>query len=244
MKTFEPTSKKPSLFFVPGDMSDPELISLKAHKAIAAARVVLYDRSVHPDLLRLVNAECRVIDITHYADADLADKITVFYAYRYGIAVRLYSEEFFNHDHVDYARKRNIDVHVVPSVPGSLSVPVSQGIPPTRRGANESLWMAPYISTLDKVTLNNLLCVARSGAAIILRTRYEYISAISVLFKSVRGDDEPAAILADGNCIRGTVSTICESFRPYKEKTVIVVIGKTAAEKLDFSVHPVFNLAI
>lgn len=244
LKTFEHATKKPSLFLVRGDLTDPELITLKGRKALLNARVVLYDASIHMQLLNEVSAGCRLVNISDFVNTGEAHRITVFYTFRYGIAVRLHSDGLLNLDQAEYARRKGIHTDIIAGIPATLSIPVAYGIPPTCRGVNESLWMAPDAITPDQITWQNLACAARSGAAVILKTRPENIQAISKLFISIRGDQEPAAMLTECKSIKGTVSSISESCSHDMDRCVILVIGKIASGKLDFSVHPAFNLAI
>lgn len=224
-------------------------MTLKGMKSLEQAHVVLYDKGLNKILLKHTQPSCKRVDVSLYnLSGDIA-RINVFYAYRYGAAVRLISEDFPDYNEIEYAHQRGLQVKLVQGVSGMLSAPASIGISLTRRGINESIWVssegAPFS---DETRLTELFYAAQSSACIIMKTQVNLIPKISTIFKTARGEQEPIAVMFhDRKNIKGTVGNLCVPVNAGELRNhgpVILIIGKIAAENLDFCIPEIFNLAI
>jgi len=122
---------------------DPELITVRGHRLLAAADVVVYDRLVHPALLALVAPEAETIfagkaaGIAVLAQAQI-ERLLIDRARRGLVVVRLKGGDPFvfgrgSEEALALARA-GIAFEVVPAVSSAFGVPASAGIPLTHRG--------------------------------------------------------------------------------------------------------------
>ena len=127
---------------------DPELITLKAIRALEKADVVLYDALANEDLLLY----CKPGVVKHFVgkrfgchelSQDEINLLILEYAVRYNTILRLKGGDPFifgrAQEEIDAAKSVNMDVEIVPGISSALAVPASQMIPLTCRGINESL---------------------------------------------------------------------------------------------------------
>src|SRR5918993_2039750 len=129
---------------------DPELITLKAIKALGKASVILYDALANPVLLDYASPGAIKKFVgkrfgCHALSQQEINMLIVEYAHSHGHVVRLKGGDPFvfgrAQEEIDAARDAGIEVEVIPGISSALSVPASQGIPVTCRGIAESVWV-------------------------------------------------------------------------------------------------------
>jgi len=130
----------------PGDV---ELITLKAIKALQSADVVLYDALVNVELLEYaIKAEHIFVGKRKgcYAyQQEQINELIVKHGKNNEHVVRLKGGDPFvfgrGAEEMEFAAENGLHVAMVPGISSSLSVPASQNIPVTKRGATESFWV-------------------------------------------------------------------------------------------------------
>ena len=150
------------IIFAGAGPGDPELISVKALKALQHADVVLYDALVDPSLLKHTPFGCKHIDVgkrkekKEFAQEEI-NHLLVFYARRYGVVVRLKGGDpnVFGrgHEEMRYARQYGIPSEVIPGISSAIAAPAAADIPLTKRVVNESFWV--ITGTLSSGELSN-----------------------------------------------------------------------------------------
>src|SRR5215204_455501 len=140
----------PTLYIIGGGPGDPELITLKAVKALEKADVILYDALVSEQLLAHARTDVKLIFVgkrkgRKELSQDEINELVVFYSSRIPCVVRLKGGDPFvfgrGHEELAYASRRGISVEVIPGISSALAAPASAGIPLTKRGVNESFWV-------------------------------------------------------------------------------------------------------
>src|SRR5690606_36961236 len=129
---------------------DPDLISLKALKAIQAAEVILYDALVNTALLAYARKDCKLIYVgkrkgTKAFSQDEINQLLVVCADQYKEVLRLKGGDPYvfgrGHEELTYLMDHGIHTQVIPGISSALAAPASVGIPVTKRGVNESFWV-------------------------------------------------------------------------------------------------------
>src|ERR1700753_754229 len=132
--------KKPSLTLVGAGPGDPELLTLKAIKAIRAADVVLYDALVSDDILALIPSGVPAWSVgkragVHSHLQEDINSIIVKLAHQHGHVVRLKGGDPFvfgrGYEEMHFAAQNGLSVTVVPGISSALAVPSSMNIPLT-----------------------------------------------------------------------------------------------------------------
>jgi len=216
-----------------------DLITLKGIKALQSADVVLYDALVSAELLDYApNAEKIFVGkrkgCYSYQQVQINDLI-VARATQGLHVVRLKGGDPFvfgrGAEEMEHVSGYGIEVAVVPGISSSVSVPASQNIPVTKRGAAESFWVITGTTKEHKLS-NDVALAAKSNATVIILMGMSKLGEIMELFKEEGKKEVPVAIIQNGTTENekigiGTVASI-----EYKAKEqqlsnpAIIVIGE------------------
>jgi uroporphyrin-III C-methyltransferase len=213
--------QKPFLSLVGAGPGDPELITLKAIKALQKADVILYDALANQELLEHTSLKAIKQFVgkrfgCHALSQQEINALIVEYAYKYGRVVRLKGGDPFvfgrAQEEIDTARAAGIPVEVIPGISSAVAVPASQMIPLTCRGINESFWVTT--GTLQSGEISpDIHLAAQSSATVVLLMAMSKLEAIMDIFKAKGKKDTPVAIIQNGTTdkekyVIGTVSDI------------------------------------
>ncbi len=127
---------------------DPELLTLKAARLIAAAGVIVHDGLVSPEILALAPASARLIDVAkrksrHTLPQDDINRLLVAFA-RQGLdVVRLKGGDPFifgrGGEELEACRAAGVACEVVPGVTAALAAGAGAGAPLTHRGSAQAV---------------------------------------------------------------------------------------------------------
>lgn len=194
------------LILVGAGPGDPDLITLKAIKALQTADVVLYDALASKELLTYCKPDCVLVyvgkkpGIHQYQQIFINDMI-VDYARQYNKVVRLKGGDPFvfgrGHEELEHARMHGIAVEVVPGISSSVAVPAVNEIPLTKRGVNESFWVVTG-TTMDHELSKDVELAAQSSATVVILMGMKRLKRIISLFSKSRGSNEAIGIIQNG----------------------------------------------
>ena len=134
--------------FVGGGPGDPELLTLKARRALDEADVVIYDRLISPEILDLARREATMIDVGKEGFGPSTSQETINdLLIEHGLAgaqvVRLKSGDatVFGRldEEIDAVDAHGIGWHIVPGITSASAAVASIGQSLTRRGRNASV---------------------------------------------------------------------------------------------------------
>ena len=132
----------PRVILVGAGPGDPELLTLKAARALRAADVVLVDELVNRGCLAHVRTGARVIEVGKRGGCKstpqaFIEKLLILYARKGKNVVRLKGGDPFvfgrGGEEVEALRAQGIEVEVIPGITAGIAVPASLGIPVTHR---------------------------------------------------------------------------------------------------------------
>ncbi|WP_457746126.1 uroporphyrinogen-III C-methyltransferase [Sulfurimonas sp.] len=124
----------------PGDV---ELLTMKAHRVITEADVIIYDRLANPELLDMAKNGCEFVyvgkeDGRHTLPQDEINEVIYQNALKHNVVVRLKGGDPFvfgrGGEEGAYLHERNISFEIIPGITSAVSVPAYAGIPVTHRG--------------------------------------------------------------------------------------------------------------
>lgn len=135
------------VYLVGAGPGDPDLITLKAVKALKKADVVVYDRLANEEILRYADgAEFIYVGKKageHYKKQDEINQILVNEGKKHDVVVRLKGGDPFvfgrGGEEMLALLEEGIPVEFVPGVTSAVGVPTSAGLPVTHRGVATSL---------------------------------------------------------------------------------------------------------
>jgi len=199
------TRKK--LTLVGAGPGDPDLISLKGVKVLKDADVVLYDALVHSDILAYIPDTVELVfvgkqkGVCQFKQEDILSLI-VEYASKDKHVVRLKGGDSFifgrGHEEMDYAKKFNIPVDVVPGISSFYSVPELNGIPLTRRGVSESFFVVTG-TTRDHKLSHDIEQAAKTPSTLVILMGMHKLPEIVAVFQGLGKGSIPVAIIQNGS---------------------------------------------
>ncbi len=245
----ESTKKTPTLTVVGAGPGDPELITLKAIKAIENADVILYDALVNDELLAYASNKAELIFVGKrkgcyaYQQEQINDLI-VSRAKTHGHVVRLKGGDPFifgrGAEEIDYARQFGIETYVVPGISSSFAVPAYQGIPLTKRNASESFWVITGTTKLHQLS-SDVKLAAKSTATVVILMGMGKLSEIVQVFKAQNKHEVSVAVIQNGTTIKekvgfGTIDTIERVVEENQlSSPAIIVIGDVVKKRVALS---------
>lgn len=135
------------VYLVGAGPGDPELITLKAVKALKKADVVVYDRLANEEILEYAEG-ADLIYVgkkagEHYKKQEEINQILIDQGKKHGVVVRLKGGDPFvfgrGGEEMLALLEEGIKVEFVPGVTSAIGVPTSAGLPVTHRGVSTSL---------------------------------------------------------------------------------------------------------
>ncbi|WP_271782672.1 uroporphyrinogen-III C-methyltransferase [Aquimarina algiphila] len=239
------SNKMPKLTVVGAGPGDPDLITLKAIKALESADVVLYDALINETLLKYApKAEQIFVGKRKGCYAyhqEQINELIVDRAKSYGHVVRLKGGDPFifgrGAEEIDYVQQFDIETDMIPGISSSFAVPAYQGIPLTKRGVSESFWVITGTTKSHKLS-QDVYLAAKSNATVVILMGMSKLSEIVSIFTAEKKQDTPVAIIQKGTTENeefgfGTVHTI-EKIVVEKNLSspAIIVIGEVVNQRV------------
>lgn len=230
------------LILIGAGPGDPELITLKGARALANARVVLYDALVHPGILEHCTPECITIPVGKRGGQlsckqDEINRLIYRYAAEKGEVVRLKGGDPFvfgrGYEEIEFASKLGISCEVIPGISSTYAAPALAGIPVTLRGYSESFWVVTG-TTRNHVLSEDVLLAAKSTATVIILMGMQRLPEIVETYREIGKPDEGIAIIQNGSLenqkvVSGRISTILKQAEEAGiGSPAVIVIGPVA----------------
>lgn len=236
----------PRLTVVGAGPGDPELITLKAVKAIGSAQVILYDALINDALLEYASSEAELIFVGKrkgcYAyQQEQINELIVARAKSHGHVVRLKGGDPFvfgrGAEELEYAQRFGVEGKVVPGISSAIAVPAYQGIPLTKRGSSESFWVITG-TTKDHKMSNDIPIAAKSTATVVILMGMSKLPQIMEAFQKEGKAETPVAIIQNGTTEDerigiGSVASICEVVEQEQlSNPAIIIVGEVVNDRV------------
>ena len=233
------------IYLIGAGPGDPSLLTVKGHRYLTTADVVVYDHLVHQRMLSLVRPDADCIDVGPAAPRPLEqDAICLLLAEkaREGKTVaRLKWGDPFVFDsggkEALFLHEQGLPFEVVPGIPSTLGSPSYAGIPVTYPEAGDTLTLIRgserETSLPPRVAWSRL---ARLKGTIVTHAAGTQLAAmVTALRRHGRPASEPAALIFRGtlpsqHTVQGTLEEI-EHFlsRADHRETAVLVVGRVVA---------------
>jgi uroporphyrin-III C-methyltransferase len=224
------------VFLIGAGPGDPDLLTVKAARVLAHCDVVLHDRLVSADILRLARPGAELIYVgKHEGEQDRVQNrifdLLLRHAQAGQIVVRLKGGDplVFGRGAEEWAlaREHGIEVELVPGVTSAISAPGLAGIPLTYRGISQSF--AVITGHCKEGLAQNWADYARVDTLVILMGVKNRGYIAQALMDAGRAPDEPAAFIerATSEQQRIVITTLREiaSGRVAAENPAVFVVG-------------------
>ena len=231
---------------VGGGPGDPDLLTLRGRRELAAADVVVVDRLAPQAVLEELPAGVLVLEVgkapgRHPVPQHEINRLLVEHAAAGRRVVRLKGGDPYvlgrGGEEVAACRSAGIPVDVVPGVTSAFAVPAAAGIPVTHRGLSRQVTVLSGHDALQGADWPNL---AASRGTLVILMGVAMLPAITAgLLAGGLGSATPVAIIENGwtaeqRVTRGSVGDIAAlAAAAGVQNPAVVVIGTVAAMGLD-----------
>ena len=207
---------------------DPELLTLKAHRCILQADVLVYDALVNPEILTYVKDDCEMIDVgkrakCHTMKQEDINQVLVKHTKAGKTVVRLKGGDpmIFGRAGEEAAElaKHGLNFEIIPGISSALAGPVAAGIPLTHRnhGAQLTIFSGHECNKdqTGETALNYQQLATAPGTKVFLMGVSSLRKITEKLTSNGASPDTPIAMvrwatMPEQKTIRGTLSTIAD----------------------------------
>jgi len=231
---------------VGGGPGDPDLLTLRGRRELAAADVVVVDRLAPQAVLDELVPGVLVLDVgkapgRHPVPQHEINRLLVEHAAAGRLVVRLKGGYPFllgrGGEEVAACREAGVPVDVIPGVTSAFSVPAAAGIPVTHRGLSRQVTVISGHDALDGHTPGvNWHSLATGGGTIVVLMGVAALPAITAgLLGGGLEPQTPVAIVENGwsaqqRVTSGTITDIaCRATEVGVQSPAVIVIGDVAA---------------
>jgi uroporphyrin-III C-methyltransferase/precorrin-2 dehydrogenase/sirohydrochlorin ferrochelatase len=250
LRTAAPADREPvpsGVALIGAGPGDPELITVRGRRLLAAADVVVADRLAPGLLLDEARSDAELVDASKipYGPArsqQEINRILVDRARAGRFVVRLKGGDPFvfgrGGEEVAACVAAGVPVTVVPGVTSAVGVPAVAGIPVTQRGvAHEVVIVSGHVPPGDPGSLVDWPALGRLSGTLCVLMGLKHLAAITAALRDAgRAEQTPAAVIQDGTTagqrvVTGTLATIADDVRTagLRPPAVVVVGGVVRA---------------
>jgi uroporphyrin-III C-methyltransferase len=227
----------PKLTLVGAGPGDPELITLKAVKALEAAAVVMYDSLANQELLQYCSQACEKIYVGKKGHEkgitqDEINALIIEKAFEKGNVVRLKGGDPFifgrGMEEINAANEHGIPYSYIPGISSVMGGGVNM-IPLTDRRFSDGFWVITgHKSDLSLST--DLFLAAKANTTVVLLMAMSKLAEISRIFAAEDKGNMPAAIISHASTKRekmviGKVGELPEmaQFNNLKNPAIVII---------------------
>lgn len=231
---------------------DPGLMTIKGRELLEGAEVVVYDRLVSKDILKLIPTSAEKIDAgkessNHKIPQEEINKILLNKALEGKNVVRLKGGDSFlfgrGGEELELLYENKIDFQVVPGITSALAVPTYGGIPVTHRDFASSVHIITgHQKKNESLKIDFKSCVNCGGTLVFLMGVANLDAIMKGLIENGMSSNMPCAVIEQGTTasqrkIVATISTITELAAKNNIKSPsIIIVGQVCSlsDKFDW----------
>lgn len=210
----------PELYVVGAGPGDPELLTLKAHRILQTADVILYDNLANQELLALAPTACECIYVGkkpygEYTPQEVIHELIREKALAKGRVIRLKGGDPFifgrGFEEMLFARSQGIAAYYVPGI-SSMQAVGFEDIPLTHRQVSEGIWVLTGTKK-DGALSADLRLAMQSNSTVVIYMGMKKLPEIAATYVAEGHGHTPAAVvmhasLPQRKVVRGTVAEL------------------------------------
>ena len=219
-------AKAGQVWLVGAGPGDPELLTVKAHRILSRAEVVVHDGLVSREILSLAPASARLISVAkrksrHSYAQDEINRMLVAFAREGLTVVRLKGGDPFifgrGGEELEACRAAEVECHVVPGVTAALAASAGAGAPLTHRGAAQAVTFVTGHAAAGGEPDLDWEALARPNQTVVIYMGLSTAPAIAArLMAAGRAGSTPALIVenasrADDRRVLSTLTGLAEA---------------------------------
>lgn len=219
----------------PGDI---ELLTMKAHRVIGEADVIIYDRLANPQILEMAKDGCQFVyvgkeDGRHTLPQEEINEVIYQNALKHNVVVRLKGGDPFvfgrGGEEGSYLQERDVKFEIIPGITSAVSVPAYAGIPVTHRGIAVSFKVVTGHESPNKEESQIIWENFKADETIIfLMGLHNLEKIVSKLIEIGKEKEYPCAIISKGTTkeqtvVVGTLNDIVQKAKGIPTPALIIV---------------------
>lgn len=252
--------RRGKVWLVGAGPGDPELLTVRAHRLLASARVIAFDELVSPGVLALVPADAERIPVGRRAagcrhhEARIHPLVVVRALEGHDV-VRLKGGDPFvfgrGGEEAEELVAARVPFEVVPGISAALGAAASAGIPLTHRECASSVTLATAHAAAEEDVERTAARVPREGTVVLYMGLGRLEATCAALVTAGRPPATPAAVvsratLPDERVVTGTLADVAALARAAGlEAPALLIVGEVVGrrvESLDAWEEPVRSL--
>ena len=238
---------KPQLYVIGAGPGDPELLTIKGHKILQQANVILYDNLASKELLSLASADCELIYVGkqpygEYTPQEKIHELIKEKALAKGLVVRLKGGDPFifgrGYEEMLFAREHGIESFYIPGIT-SMQASGFQNIPLTHRAVSESVWMVTGTKKDGRLSADLKLAM-QSNATVVIYMGMKKLEEIAQTYIEAGNGHMPGAIIQHASLpqqksVRGAVRDLPRLAEEHHlTYPAIIIIGWVTNDNLTY----------
>ena len=235
---------RPMVYFIGAGPGDPGLLTVRGAACLGRADVVVYDRLVHPSLLRHARPDAERLDVGRAApNVTARDAISYLLLEKVRDGKRVarlkWGDPFVFDDGGEEAlflHEHGVPFEVVPGVPAAIGGPAYAGIAVTYRGGGDALTLVRgHEDASEDAPELDWESLARLDGTIVCYAGARQIAAVLAALRDAgRSADEPVALIYNAtlptqHTITGTLGKLADTSLPSELRPAMIVVGRVAA---------------
>ncbi len=259
ISSYDSSTPKGHVQIVGSGPGDPELLTLKAHRTLQEANVIVYDNLVSKDILNLARRDAELIYVgksrsNHSKTQDQINEIVIEHANKGLQVVRLKGGDpmIFGRvaEEIDALRKHKVSFEIIPGITSAVGIAAQCAIPLTHREYSSAITLAT--GQLKEDQTQNWRGMAGKGRTIAIYMGIRTAEATSsALIRDGFDADTPVAIIENGTRpnerrVYGTLHDLGKLVEINNiQSPALLIVGDVVAEADDFSLQEpsIFSVA-
>jgi uroporphyrin-III C-methyltransferase len=226
---------RPRVYLIGAGPGDPELMTLKAARALGRADVVLVDELVNRGCLAHARSDAKVIEVGKRGGCKstpqaFIEKLLIQYSRQGMVVARLKGGDPFvfgrGGEELEALLVAGIEVEVIPGITAGLGAPAALGIPVTHRGAAHGVtFVTGHTKDGNQPDWSAL---ARSGTTLVIYMGMKNLERIKQSLLQSMDPQTPACIIENGTLKtqRQRIATLGTLMAAGFQGPAIIVIGE------------------
>jgi len=214
-----------------------ELLTLKAHRLIKKAEVIVFDRLANPEILKEAPKSCKFIDVGktdghHPIKQEQINDILLNLTFLYDNVIRLKGGDPFvfgrGGEEALFLKNNGVAFEVIPGISSSISVPAYAGIPITQRGVVSSFRVITGHECKKHKSQIDWNSFKSDETLVFLMGLHNLRKIVNNLTKTGKSESLPVAVISKGTTIEqkvviGTLQNIVNKAKDLPTPALIVV---------------------
>jgi len=232
------------VYLIGAGPGDPELLTLKAVRALEESDVILYDQLVNPDIIKFVKENVKLVFVgkqksNHTLPQDEINQLLYEYTKDYETVSRLKGGDPFvfgrGGEEYEYLLTRGVECECIPGITTALGAAASLGMPLTHRDYASGLSLITghrkekgFHEAVSKLDLHNKSCVFYMGVTSLAEITSEILR--NKIFASIPAMIVENATRENQRVVTGTVATIADIAKEHEiSPPAILIFGEAVS---------------